>query len=297
MNDSLADQAATPMPGQKSGQVPAQEPVADAQASQSARSEAALHELLTRFMGRLAQASRVSDSFHQQLEQSATRFEEAKSLLEVTHVMQALLEATKSMARDSLHVHDELQDMQERVHTTDQQIAHLHAELDRASVLARHDPLTGALNRKGLDEAVNREVSNVRRRGPPLSVALLDIDDFKRLNDRLGHVVGDAALRHLAVVARQCLRPQDTLARYGGEEFVLLLPDTPLEKGVEAMNRLQRELAARALVVANEPVKITFSAGVTQLQANEPGTDAIDRADRGMYLAKGGGKNQVVGLT
>jgi diguanylate cyclase len=151
------------------------------------------------------------------------------------------------------------------------------------------------LNRKGLDEAVEREISSVRRKDTPLSVALLDIDNFKKLNDTLGHATGDIALTHLATVARECMRPQDTLARYGGEEFVLLLPDTALDKGIEAMTRLQRELTKKFFLAGTEKILITFSAGVAQLATDETGADAIKRADKAMYLAKRAGKNRVVG--
>jgi diguanylate cyclase len=171
----------------------------------------------------------------------------------------------------------------------------LHQELDRVSALARHDPLTGALNRQGLDEAVNREVSKVKRMDTPLCVAMLDIDNFKKLNDTLGHATGDMALAHLASVAREVMRPQDTLSRYGGEEFVILLPDTPLDKGIEAMTRLQRELTKRFFLAGAEKVLITFSAGVAQLLTGETGFDAIKRADQAMYLAKRAGKNRVLG--
>ena len=100
----------------------------------------------------------------------------------------------------------------------------------------------------------------------------------------------------MATVARECMRPQDTLARYGGEEFVILLPDTPLDKGVEAMTRLQRELTKRFFMTGAEKVLITFSAGVAQLAAEESGLEAIKRADQAMYLAKRAGKNRVVGV-
>jgi diguanylate cyclase len=102
-------------------------------------------------------------------------------------------------------------------------------------------------------------------------------------------------LTHLATVAREAMRPQDTLARYGGEEFVLLLPDTALESGIEAMTRLQRELTRRFFLAGTEKVLITFSAGVAQLGSNETGHDAIRRADQAMYLAKRAGKNRVLG--
>jgi diguanylate cyclase len=199
------------------------------------------------------------------------------------------------MTHDSLNARDELRGMREKAQTTEAQLVKLHEELDRVSAQARHDPLTGALNRHGLDEAMVREVSNVRRKETPLCVALLDIDNFKKLNDRLGHAAGDVALAHLATVTRQAMRPQDTMARYGGEEFVILMPDTPLESGIEAMTRLQRELTKRFFLAGTEKVMITFSAGVAQLASDETGPDAIKRADQAMYLAKRSGKNRVLG--
>ena len=142
---------------------------------------------------------------------------------------------------------------------------------------------------------MDREISTVRRKETPLCMALLDIDNFKKINDTLGHATGDVALNHLATVAQECMRPQDTLARYGGEEFVILLPDTPLEKGIEAMTRLQRELTKRFFLAGNEKIMITFSAGVAQLASGETGIEAIRRADQAMYLAKRAGKNRVLG--
>ena len=91
------------------------------------------------------------------------------------------------------------------------------------------------------------------------------------------------------------MRPQDTLARYGGEEFVILLPDTPLDRGVDAMTRLQRELTKRFFMAGEEKILITFSAGVSQLASEETGMEAVRRADKAMYLAKRAGKNRVVG--
>jgi diguanylate cyclase len=126
-----------------------------------------------------------------------------------------------------------------------------------------------------------------------LCLAMLDIDNFKQLNDSHGHDSGDAALSHLVSVARTSMRPQDTMARYGGEEFVILLPDTALQNGVEAMQRLQRELTKRLFLQNNERVLITFSAGVAQLELDETAENAVKRADEAMYLAKRAGKNRV----
>jgi len=255
-----------------------------------------MRKMLATFIERLSQITESTGSFHEHLETSARLIEQAKSLVEIAPVLKDVVGATRNMAHDSKISRDELVAMRERALATDNEIQKLHQELDRVSALARHDPLTGALNRKGLDEAVDREVSNVRRKDTPLCVALLDIDNFKKLNDSMGHATGDVALAHLANVARECMRPQDTLARYGGEEFVILLPDTPLDKGIEAMTRLQRELTKNFFLAGTEKIMITFSAGVAQLDKDEKGADAIKRADQAMYLAKRAGKNRVVGV-
>ena len=141
---------------------------------------------------------------------------------------------------------------------------------------------------------MEREIARTRRLDSSLCLALLDVDNFKALNDRLGHASGDAALVHLAQVTREVMRPQDLLARYGGEEFVLLLPDTTVDSGVKAMMRLQRELTTRFFLQGSERVLITFSAGVAQLGSDEASSDVIRRADQAMYLAKRAGKNRVM---
>jgi diguanylate cyclase len=261
--------------------------------AQQAQNE--MREMLAMFIDRLSEMAKSTGTFHEKLEENARQIEQAKSLAEIAPVLKEVVSATRTMAAQSKTSSEQLQTMRDKADQTDAELVKLHQELDRVSTQARHDPLTGALNRKGLDEAVEREMSSVRRKETPLCVSLLDIDNFKKLNDTLGHATGDIALAHLATVARECMRPQDTLARYGGEEFVLLLPDTVLEKGIEAMTRLQRELTKKFFLAGTEKILITFSAGVAQLAADESGADAIKRADKAMYLAKRAGKNRVVG--
>lgn len=254
-----------------------------------------MRRMLAVFIERLAQMNQSTGTFQSKLEESARLIEQAKSLADIAPVLKDVVGTTRNMAQESQISREQLGAMQERAKQTEAELAKLHKELDRVSLQARHDALTGALNRKGLDEALNREVSTVRRNASVLSVALLDIDNFKKLNDTLGHATGDIALAHLATVAKECMRPQDTLARYGGEEFVILLPDTPLDKGIEAMTRLQRELTKRFFLSGVEKVLITFSAGVAQVTDEEQPGDAIRRADQAMYLAKRAGKNRVLG--
>lgn len=254
-----------------------------------------MRDMLAAFIDRLSDMAKSTGTFNEKLEESARQIEQAKTLAEIAPVLKEVVSATRNMANQSKTSGGELQIMRDRALQTDAELVKLHQELDRVSTQARHDPLTGALNRKGLEEAVEREISSVRRKDTPLCMALLDIDNFKKLNDTMGHAAGDSALAHLAQVARESMRPQDTLARYGGEEFVILLPDTPMDKGIEAMTRLQRELTKKFFLSGAEKVLITFSAGVAQLAPDETGSDAIRRADKAMYLAKRAGKNRVLG--
>lgn len=253
-----------------------------------------MKDMLTTFIERLALITASSTSYQGTMERCADLIAKANTLEEIGPLLQEVMNATRAMALDSRVTHDELHDLRERTETKRAEMTKLQEELDRASAQARHDPLTGSLNRKGLDEAVEREISRAHRLGSPLCLALLDIDNFKALNDRVGHIGGDAALVHLAQVIREVMRPQDLLARYGGEEFVLVLPDTTVGSGVSAMMRLQRELTTRFFLQGTEKVLITFSAGVAQLQGSESSTDAIIRADKAMYLAKRSGKNRVM---
>ena len=254
-----------------------------------------MRQMLRVFIERLSVMTDSTDAYGAQMEEHVGLIEQARSLSEITPVLKQVVSATRSIAQQSLTARDELRGMRERANITEAEIAKLHQELDRVSAQARHDPLTGALNRKGLDEALGRELSVVRRKSTALCVALLDIDNFKKINDERGHSTGDEALAHLATVARQCMRPQDTLARYGGEEFVILLPDTVLDHGIEAMVRLQRELTKQFFMAGTEKVLITFSAGVAQLEPEEDGDAALRRADKAMYTAKRAGKNRVLG--
>jgi diguanylate cyclase len=266
----------------------------EAAKGRSLEAQEEMRQMLGAFIERLSEMNDSSTTFQGKIEASARQIEEIKTIEDLAPLLKDVIDATRSMADETAQSRDQLNSLQEKVLATEAEIAKLHMELHNASASARHDPLTNVLNRKGLEEALVREIANVRRKETPLSVSLLDIDNFKNLNDRLGHETGDEALIHLVKVVREYLRPQDSLARYGGEEFVILMPDTELDEAVKAMTRLQRELTKNFFLAGNEKILITFSAGVAQLAAEESGTDAIKRADQAMYLAKRSGKNRVL---
>jgi len=267
----------------------------EAAKERSLQAQEEMRQMLGAFIDRLANMNDSSATFQSTLEESARHIEQIKSIEDLAPLLKDVICATRTMADETASARDQLNSLQVKVLATEAEIAKLHMELNSASASARHDPLTNALNRKGLDEALVREIANMRRKNTSLSLALLDIDNFKKLNDRLGHKTGDDALIHLVTVVRESLRPMDTLSRYGGEEFVILIPDTPLEEAIKAVTRLQRELTKNFFLTGNEKILITFSAGVAELTPDESGADAIKRADQAMYLAKRSGKNRVLG--
>lgn len=250
--------------------------------------------MLATFVDRLGDFTETTGDYHDKIARCADKISKANDITELSNVLDEVMRETRAIQLNAQRSHDELIDLKRRVEESDKEVARLQNELSQASEMVRHDPLTGALNRKGMDEAVDREVARARRHGDNLCIALLDVDNFKKLNDSLGHQAGDDALVHLARVTRETIRPQDTLARYGGEEFVVLLPDTAIDDAVTAMVRVQRELTKRFFLHKNDKVLITFSCGVAGVAADEPAAGAIARADAAMYLAKRAGKNRVI---
>ena len=254
----------------------------------------ALKQLLSGFVDHLADFADSTSDYHDKIERCAEKIKEANDIAQLGDVLDEVINETRIIRLNAQRSRDDLHTAKQRVATSEQRINELQNELDKASQLVRHDQLTGALNRRGLEEICESEMARARRRHSPLCLALLDVDNFKKLNDSLGHDAGDAALVHLVTVIRETLRPQDTLARFGGEEFIILLPDTAPDDAGKALARVQRELTKRYFLNNNEKLLITFSAGITEVTADDTQESAVKRADGAMYTAKTTGKNRVV---
>ncbi len=246
--------------------------------------QAALKRMLADFIARLGELSVSTGRYHHRLAGYGERLRKAEGIGQLNAVLDDLMRDTRGMELDAA---------ESTARAAEERIRELEAQLVQVSGLVREDPLTKALNRRGLEDAYEREAARADRQTKPMCVALLDIDNFKHLNDVHGHQAGDEALVHLARVVKRTMRPGDILARYGGEEFLLLLPETRAEEAVEVMTRLQRNLTRTFFLHDNERVLITFSAGVAQREAGEGHTDAIARADKALYRAKQAGKNRV----
>ncbi len=253
-----------------------------------------LKEMLKTFVDRLGEFADSTGDYHTRIEESAGRIAAARDIAELTDVIADVMRETRAVQESTQRSRGEIEELRQQANQANAEIARLQAELEQTSELIRHDPLTGMLNRKGLDEALSREAAFAQRRGTPLCLGLLDVDNFKQINDTHGHQTGDEALQHLASVIRENVRPQDSVGRYGGEEFVVLLPDTTLDSAAAALVRLQRALTKRFFLARQQKLLITFSAGVAQLRSDEQPEHAVDRADKAMYIAKRSGKNRVI---
>lgn len=161
----------------------------------------------------------------------------------------------------------------------------LNRELKETSF---RDPLTGVYNRRFMVEVLISQMPISRRNQWPLSVALIDIDYFKKINDTLGHLVGDQTLKDLSSLILGSVRDSDIVARYGGEEFVILLPKTELAQAIQVLDRVLATVAGHDM--RGVPWKVTFSAGITQLTAQDTAESFLHRADELLYAAKKAGR-------
>ena len=256
--------------------------------------KASLKNLITLFVERLSEMTESTSGYHDRIENYADRLHRSNDLPALKTIVDDLMTDTRAMQADMVRHRDDMVDARRQADQASERVRELEAALEQVSEQVREDQLTGTLNRRGLDDAMQREVARAERRKSPLCVAILDLDNFKKLNDTYGHQAGDDALVHLSQVVKQTLRPTDIVARYGGEEFIVLFSDTNLKQAVDVMRRLQRQLTKQFFLHNHERLLITFSAGVARLKAGESQESVFARADKAMYQAKLQGKNRVV---
>lgn len=250
--------------------------------------------LMLTFVDRLSAMVSTTDNYHKTITSFSQQISQASDISDLSSVLNGIMNATRDAQDEALRSRDEMINARQEMQKAEARIQTLESQLAHMGELVREDQLTGSLNRRGMDESLEREIINADRRSTPLCVALLDLDDFKRINDTHGHATGDEVLVHLVSVVKDTLRKLDIIARFGGEEFLVLMPETAPADAMQIITRVQRELTKRIFMHNSQRLLITFSAGVAFRAAGETQADLIKRADVALYSAKNAGKNRVV---
>ncbi|ALV06248.1 GGDEF domain-containing protein [Roseateles depolymerans] len=256
------------------------------------RARDALKGLINRMLQELGELGQHTDRFSDSVGRYAEVIEQADTLESLAGVVREMVEESRSVQSLVQQTQGRLRDEHDRASQLAERVEALEDELRKLSNEVQTDQLTQVANRRGLIATFETERAKLEREPRPLALALLDIDNFKKLNDSLGHAAGDEALKSLAARVSSMLRPGDKVGRWGGEEFVLILPEAPLEEAQAVLLRLQRSLSASLFMHEGRDVFVTFSAGVTLYRQGETLEHALDRADEALYEAKRTGKNR-----
>jgi diguanylate cyclase len=253
-----------------------------------------LKNMMLTFIERLDAVASSTDDYQGKVGKYSEKISQAKHIGQLHDILDQVMQQTRTVHTETRRSLDEMVAARNEAQAAESRVLQMQSELEQLSELVREDQLTGSLNRRGLDDVLDREIARSERRNSPLCVAMLDLDDFKRINDTLGHSGGDQALVHLVRVVKDTLRSMDVIARFGGEEFMIVLPDTPLAEAGQTVTRVQRELTKRIFMHNNEKILMTFSAGIALRKPGEEQAALIQRADEAAYKAKRAGKNRVV---
>lgn len=254
-------------------------------------------ESATRVQGALEKIQSIqqnNDHFAGAVERILKIIEKLKSNTQLDLIQHDLKEQAQQLRQGQRQLALQLTQIQQQLASAQAQNERLSQELQHARTLSLTDELTGLPNRRGFLQRVEEEIGRVERHPSPLTLAIIDIDHFKQINDRYGHAIGDAVLRAYAQHVQSVFRRHDHVARFGGEEFTLLLPSTNIDGAVKALTKIHARIAGHAVQTESGAVSLpTFSAGVTSYHPKESIADFIERADRVLYRAKQNGRNRI----
>lgn len=245
-----------------------------------------VHGMLEQVTDQTGNLARNLGAKNQSLSNDVTTLKSSRDKQDILRLLSTVITQAGSIQTTVEASHQELLE-------TRQSLSAMQSELAETRQLLNEDALTGALNRRGLEQTLLREIGRAQRGKTPLTVAMLDLDFFKKINDTHGHDGGDRMLMHFTSLVRSVMRQSDDLVRYGGEEFALVLPETNGDGTKFVLGRLQQIMARTPLVVEGKTINTTFSAGIATLKANENGHTLLRRADEALYAAKNAGRNTI----
>ena len=252
----------------------------------------AIIDLMTAAMTGLDSENR---EFYSSIRSQGERFEQITLLDDIKRIKNELVLEVEKMR--AIVRQKESQD-QKALEALSNQVDGLKRELDKARHSANTDSLTGVNNRKALDDCLASLVERNRVTSAPFALLMMDLDNFKQLNDTYGHTVGDRMLLAFAEKCRGSVRSDDFLARYGGEEFTLILPGASLRNATKKAKQLCKTVAASRYAADDGPgadvVSVTVSIGVSVFRKGDTATSLVERADQCLYKAKAEGKNRAV---
>ncbi|MGC9239867.1 MAG: GGDEF domain-containing protein [Acidithiobacillus sp.] len=253
----------------------------------------ALHDLMTLIFQSLESFSQDSAEAQDALAVYSQNLEHAEDWQQIRRIVTGVLETSQRLREKTAGSLQALKDAREQLRLAQNKVHELEEELATVSSLVHVDPLTNTLNRRGLAEIFRREQARAERHQQDLVVALVDLDRFKRINDRYGHDLGDRVLVAFCETFRHTLRASDSIARYGGEEFVVLLPNSTPEMARNVLQRVQEDLDRHPTQTRDGSLRVAFSAGISRWRAGMEMEDCIIEADKALYAAKSAGRRRI----
>ncbi len=251
-----------------------------------------LQRLVNESTTQISGASDEASRYQSRLEGHAQRLVKGLDSEKVLRIIDALNEETSAMVETNSQLQKKLNGMAKELVSLRNELEWVHEEL-------MIDALTGLLNRKGFDQMLEETTREAREKQSQMCLMMIDVDHFKRINDKFGHVVGDEVLRFIAGKMREVIKGRDIVSRYGGEEFSIILPNTPLTGAMHIAEELRQTISASKLTRKRKDGhqvldQITVSIGVAWYRRGEELDEFIHRADRALYHAKRTGRNRVV---
>ncbi len=235
-----------------------------------------------------------SDEYAKSLDILIKKIQETDDVLEIKKIKTTILKTTLIIREKTIKIKEKLYKADEMLKAAKEKMKKLEQEMARAKERALYDGLTGVYNRAVFNDRIVKEIKKAKRENRKLSFLMIDIDNFKKVNDTYGHQTGDMVLKILSNQIKKVMRDFDFLARYGGEEFAVILTDTNIKIAKEIAERIRKKIENTKFIYKGERIPVTVSIGCTELKSDDSEKTLVERADKALYEAKNSGRNKVV---